>query len=62
MIRICYSKHHIGDRKFGEKEPLEDKRETHGICEPCLVKEIEMIEGSKQKAVGREISNASISR
>ena len=52
MIRICYSNFHIGDRKFGEKEPLEDKRETHGVCEPCLKKEIEGIEGRRQSAVG----------
>jgi hypothetical protein len=27
---------------MGEKEPLEDKRETHGLCDPCF--EIEKIE------------------
>jgi len=40
MIRVCYSIHHIGDRKFGEKGPLEDKRETHGLCNLCFEKEI----------------------
>jgi len=36
MIRICYSEHHQGDRKFGEKPPFEDKRETHGLCDACF--------------------------
>jgi len=25
-------------KKLGEKEPLEDKRETHGICSECYEK------------------------
>jgi len=25
-------------KKMGEKEPLEDKSETHGYCEECLEK------------------------
>jgi hypothetical protein len=49
MIRICYSIHHIGDRKFGEKEPLEDKRETHGLCDPCFREEIQDIEIALQE-------------
>jgi hypothetical protein len=36
MIRICCSKYHIGDRKFGEKEPIEDKSLTHGFCPRCF--------------------------
>jgi len=24
------------DTVFGEKEPLHDKRQTHGICDPCF--------------------------
>jgi hypothetical protein len=50
MIRICYSKFHIGDRKFGEKEPLEDKRATHGLCGPCFEKEMGVIEETKRDA------------
>jgi hypothetical protein len=42
MIRICCSNHHVGDRVFGEKEPLDDKNETHGYCDPCF--ELEEIE------------------
>jgi hypothetical protein len=42
MIRSCCSDHHIGDRIFGEKEPFEDKSETHGYCDPCF--ELEKIE------------------
>jgi len=44
MIQVCYSNHHIGDRKYGEKEPLEDKRETHGLCNLCFEKEIQDIQ------------------
>ncbi len=36
MIRICSSDHHVGIRIFGEKEPLEDKSETHGYCDECF--------------------------
>jgi hypothetical protein len=43
MIRICYSKFHTGDRKFGEKEPFEDRRETHGVCNDCFPLEKEDI-------------------
>ena len=32
MIRICM----FCDMVFGEKEPLYDKRSTHGICDPCF--------------------------
>ncbi len=42
MRRMCSSDHHVGDRCFGEKEPLEDKTETHGYCDPCF--EVEKIE------------------
>lgn len=32
MIRVCaWCK-----KELGEKEPLEDKRITHGMCEECL--------------------------
>jgi len=33
MIRICNWYHE--PRVLGEKEPLEDKSETHGLCEEC---------------------------
>lgn len=36
MIRICYGKHHVGDRKIGEKPPYEDKSETGGLCDECF--------------------------
>jgi len=44
MIRVCCSSFHIGDRKFGEKLPMEDKSETHGFCFSCFAKEKEDIE------------------
>ncbi len=64
MIQICYSKHHVGDRKFGEKLPLEDKRETHGFCEHCRVLEIQDIEMALGKRRGQrsEVARASIPR
>lgn len=36
MIRMCYGKNHVGDRKIGEKEPFENKEETHGLCDACF--------------------------
>lgn len=32
MIRVCM----FCDTVFGEKEPLHDRRPTHGICDPCF--------------------------
>lgn len=36
MLRICSYCNDV----FGEKEPLDDKRESHGICPKCY--QIEM--------------------
>lgn len=49
MIQICYSKHHVGDRKYGEKDPLEDRSETHGICDPCFPREMEDIRAVQKR-------------
>lgn len=39
MIRVCvYCK-----RVFGEKEPFEDRSETHGICDECFPKVMKSI-------------------
>jgi len=35
MIRVCTWCREV----IGEKEPLEDKSLTHGICESCLERE-----------------------
>ena len=32
MIRVCCKCKKV----FGEKEPYEDKSETHGFCDPCF--------------------------
>ena len=32
MIQVCCECKVV----YGEKEPLEDKSETHGFCEPCF--------------------------
>ncbi len=39
MIRICISQFHLGNKVFGEKEPLEDREETHGFCAICYREE-----------------------
>lgn len=44
MRRVCYSEYHVGDRFMGEKEPIADKSETHGLCRKCLKMELEQIE------------------
>jgi hypothetical protein len=53
MIKVCCSPFHIGDRKYGEKEPLEWKVETHGYCFSCYLLEMEearkLIEELKQE-------------
>jgi len=49
MIRICA----WCDKKMGEKEPMEDRSETHGICDECLdVLKIEARLLTEAKAVG----------
>lgn len=40
MIRICYRCKII----FGEKEPFEDHRKTHGLCDECFIEEMNEIE------------------
>jgi hypothetical protein len=32
---------------IGEKEPLEDKKISHGCCEECYLKELEKLEKLK---------------
>ena len=39
MIQICY----VCKKKYGEKEPLENRGETGGICPACLPGELEKI-------------------
>lgn len=40
MIQQCYRCNTI----YGEKEPLEDKRVTHGLCEECYPKEMQRLQ------------------
>ena len=54
MIRICCSEFHEGDRVFGEKEPMENKSETHGFCFSCLEKELEKIKKLKKEMEVKE--------
>lgn len=49
MIRICCSKHHQGNKVFGEKEPFENKDETHGYCDECFKLETVEIQIALQK-------------
>jgi len=39
MIQLCY----VCKKVYGEKEPLEDPRETSGICPQCLPGELEKL-------------------
>jgi len=45
MIRICMRCHKV----MGEKEPFEDKSETHGYCDPCLKIELRKIRRIQKK-------------
>lgn len=38
MIRVCA----WCGAELGEKEPLEDRGVTHGMCEPCIEREAGM--------------------
>lgn len=40
MIRVCS----YCDKVFGEKEPLENRQETHGICLLCFPKVMKELE------------------
>lgn len=40
MRQICY----VCGFLYGVKEPIEDDRETHGICPECLPWELQRIE------------------
>jgi len=44
MIRVCC----VCRKKYGEKEPLEDKRETHGYCDECLPQILNKQVGTKK--------------
>ena len=45
MIRVCYRCKIV----FGEKEPLEDRSETHGLCDECFVLEMNDIEAALKR-------------
>jgi hypothetical protein len=49
MIQVCC----VCWKKYGEKEPLEDKSETHGICEGCFPGELEKIQKIKKERADR---------
>lgn len=57
MIRVCYSEFHSGDRVLGEKEPFEDRSETHGLCDGCLKLELENIDKRKKKREDEEVGS-----
>lgn len=45
MKRLCY----VCGQIFGVKEPLNDKRETSGICPFCLPGELEKLKKWKEE-------------
>jgi len=49
MIRKCYR----CGRVYGEKEPLADKSETHGLCAECLPKEKQRMEAEIKRILPR---------
>jgi hypothetical protein len=58
MKRVCcICKVHIGD-----KEPLDDKRVTHGICEICYPKEIAKIDTERRQHEKETIIQRSTAR
>jgi hypothetical protein len=56
MIQVCY----VCNTVYGEKDPLLDKRETHGLCPPCYKTEVKRIKNAiKRIKVNEGISNIS---
>jgi len=49
VIQVCY----ICWKTYGEKEPLNDKSHTHGICEACFPGEMEKIDKIKKERAAR---------
>jgi len=49
MIQVCY----VCWKKYGEKEPLKDRSETHGICNDCFPGELKKIAEIKRKRAGK---------
>lgn len=45
MIRVCCECNKV----FGEKEPFDDRSETHGICEECFPKTMKRLEEESKK-------------
>ncbi len=39
----------ICNKVFGEKEPFEDKSETHGLCDICFPKEMEKLKRESKR-------------
>jgi hypothetical protein len=61
MVRVCCSSHHVGDRVFGEKEPIEDRLETHGYCDDCFRLELaDLEEGLKNERGGTVVLDARV--
>ena len=61
MVRVCCSSHHVGDRVFGEKEPIEDRSETHGFCGDCFRLELaDVEEGLKNERGGTVVLGARV--
>ena len=48
MIRVCCRCLKI----MGEKEPFEDKRETHGYCDECFKIELAAIQAAMENRRG----------
>lgn len=40
VVQICY----VCRQKYGEKEPLDDRTETHGVCPECWPGELKRVE------------------
>jgi hypothetical protein len=58
MKRICY----ICRKHFGDKEPLNDTSETHGLCSACFRDQIRKIKSYQKKEIthqGRELKESS---
>jgi hypothetical protein len=49
MKQMCY----ICKISYGDKEPMEDNSETHGLCDICFKEEIQRIKREVKKYNGK---------
>ena len=58
MILVCYR----CKRPYGEKEPFEDRRISHGLCDPCIPLEMARVEKELKAIISSPIGDRILQR